>query len=36
MLDWVRQLSETRQGLVVAGTLGLIVFTVLLLIEVIA
>jgi hypothetical protein len=33
MRDWLRQLSETRQGLLVSVTLGVIVFGFLMLIE---
>ena len=33
MLQRIRQLSDTKQGLVVAGALGLIVVSILLLIE---
>lgn len=36
MLDRIRKLSDTKQGLVVAGTLALIVVSILLLIRVIA
>jgi hypothetical protein len=35
MLDWIRGLSEGKQGLVVAGGLGLIVLGIVLLIDLI-
>jgi hypothetical protein len=35
MLNWVRSLPDSLQGLVIAGTLGLIVLSVALLIELI-